>query len=97
LLAREDFKRALRETGVLVASHHGRENGGCEKIFQYCKPYFIVISDKGYMYDMQKTIPFYRNKAGGGHFRGETRHVLTTRHDGKIEFWFNSDGRWAAL
>jgi beta-lactamase superfamily II metal-dependent hydrolase len=94
LLKQEDFKQALRDTQVLVASHHGRENGCCEEIFQYCSPFYVVISDKGYMYDTQKTIPFYRGKVRGGPFRGETRHVLTTRRDGRIGFNFEP-GTWA--
>jgi beta-lactamase superfamily II metal-dependent hydrolase len=94
LLKREDFKQALRDTQVLVASHHGRENGCCGEIFHYCSPFYVVISDKGYMYDTQKTIPFYRGKVRGGPFRGETRHVLTTRRDGRIGFNFGPGG-WA--
>ncbi|MER9266081.1 hypothetical protein NKI63_16140 [Mesorhizobium sp. M0410] len=91
LLELEDFRQALRDTNVLVASHHGRENGCCEEIFEYCKPYYVVISDKGYMYDTQKTIPFYRRFTKSGPFRNETRNVLTTRKDGLISFTFNSD------
>ena len=95
LLGQENFKQALRDTNVLIASHHGRENGCCQEIFQFCKPYYIVISDKGYMYDTQRTIPFYRRFAQGGPFRGETRHVLTTRKDGRIGFSFAA-GSWHA-
>lgn len=92
LLHREDFRAALQRTSILVASHHGRENGCCEEIFAYCKPYYVVISDKGYMYDTQQTVPFYRQRAKGGPFRGETRHVLTTRRDGRIAFRFAAEG-----
>ncbi len=89
LLQRQDFRQALSDTNVLIASHHGRENGCCDEIFEYCKPFYIVISDKGYMYDTQQTIPYYRRFTRGGSFRGETRHVLTTRSDGPITFVFN--------
>jgi beta-lactamase superfamily II metal-dependent hydrolase len=96
LLKRDDFKQALRETSVLVAPHHGRDSGCCEELFQYCKPFYIVISDRGYMYDTQKTIPFYRRFTKGGPFRDEgERHVLTTRRDGRIGFNFTVDG-WHA-
>lgn len=96
LLKNESFKQALRDTSVLVASHHGRDNGCCEEIFEYCKPYYVVISDKGYMYDTQQTIPFYRSKARGGPFRDNNpRRVLTTRKDGRIGFDFSSDS-WHA-
>jgi beta-lactamase superfamily II metal-dependent hydrolase len=91
LLKQEDFRVALSNTKVLVASHHGRENGCCKEVFDYCSPYYIVISDKGYMYDTQETIPFYRQFAKGGPFRDAdaTRRVLTTRKDGRIGFKFD--------
>jgi len=82
---------------VLIASHHGRENGICPDLFtKYgCQPYWIVISDKGYMHDTQETVPYYSHQAQGGAFRGEDRKVLTTRKDGVIHFWF-ADGKWGA-
>jgi beta-lactamase superfamily II metal-dependent hydrolase len=86
LLERVDFRQALSETKVLIASHHGRESGCCGEIFDYCNPYYVVISDKGYLYDTQRTTPFYRSVAQGGPFRGENRRVLTTRRDGRIGF-----------
>lgn len=95
LLRQPGFQRVVSETHVLIASHHGRENGICAEVFDTygCNPYYVVISDKGYMYDTQKTVPYYRSKARGGPFRGETRHVLTTRNDGRIAFVFQ-DGQW---
>lgn len=87
LLEREDVRQALRETSVFIAPHHGRESGCCDEIFEFCKPFYIVISDKGYMYDTQKTASYYHDKAKGGPFRDQgTRHVLTTRRDGSIAF-----------
>lgn len=95
LLENAKFRDVLRNTQVLIASHHGRENGICEEIFGFCKPYYIVISDKGYMYDTQRTIPFYSTKARGGAFRQEGfRRVLTTRRDGRIGFTFTPTGWW---
>jgi hypothetical protein len=46
------------------------------------------------MFDTQKTVPYYRSKCRGGPFRGETRHVLTTRSDGRIVFSFGN-GQWS--
>jgi beta-lactamase superfamily II metal-dependent hydrolase len=89
LLKRTAFKQALRDTNVLIAPHHGREGGCCEELFDYCSPFYVVISDRGYMYDTQRTIPFYRSFARGGPFRGETRRVLTTRRDGHIGLNFS--------
>lgn len=88
------FQRALRETNVYVAAHHGRESGCSEDILPYLtNVYYVVISDKGYAYDTQKTMPFYEKMAKGGPFRGKTRKVLTTRHDGRIGFTLNA-GSW---
>jgi beta-lactamase superfamily II metal-dependent hydrolase len=88
----ESFKQALSETQVYVASHHGRETGCSEEILPFLKNvYYVVISDKGYMYDTQRTLPFYRKIAKGGPFRGATRHVLTTRRDGRIGFTFSAN------
>ena len=100
LLAKnEHFRYAVKNTQVLVASHHGRESGKCEDIFSKygCAPYAVVISDKGYMHDTQQTVPWYRSKVMPKEipFRGEMRHVLTTRHDGTIRFNCNSDS-WSA-
>ncbi len=91
LLKQQRFKGMLQQVNVLVASHHGRENGCCDEIFEFCKPYYVVISDKGYAHDTQQTVPYYRARAKGGPFRGENRHVLTTRNDGSIEFSFSPD------
>lgn len=95
LLKNDAFKQALRETNVYIASHHGRENGCCEEIVPYlANAYYVVISDKGYQYDTQKTIPFYSRIAKGGPFGQEAvRKVLSTRCDGRIAFEFNP-GSW---
>lgn len=95
LLKNDAFKQALRETNVYIASHHGRENGCCEEIVPYLgNVYYVLISDKGYQYDTQKTIPFYSRIAKGGPFGQEpVRKVLTTRCDGRIAFEFNP-GSW---
>ena len=96
LLKQPAFQRAVSGTHVLIASHHGRENGICTEVFDTygCKPFYVVISDKGYMYDTQQTVPYYRSKARGGPFRGETRRVLTTRNDGRIAFVFQNSQWW---
>jgi beta-lactamase superfamily II metal-dependent hydrolase len=95
LLKLDAFKQALRDTNVYVASHHGRENGCCEETVPYLQNvFYVVISDKGYEYDTQKTIPFYSRIAKGGPFGQEpVRKVLTTRCDGRIAFEFNP-GSW---
>lgn len=90
--ANPGLANSLQDVHVYVAPHHGRETGKCDRIFDdlQCSPKVVVISDKSYIHETQLTVPYYRSKviAGGGgwDFRGEERHVLTTRNDGSISF-----------
>lgn len=93
LLKQQKFREMLPKVRVLIAPHHGRESGCCEEAMQLCTSLnYVVISDRGYQYDTQKTIPFYTRFAAGGPFRGQTRKVLTTRSDGEIPFTFTPNG-----
>ncbi|QOK96847.1 MBL fold metallo-hydrolase [Ralstonia pseudosolanacearum] len=96
LLQRADFRQALSDLDVLVASHHGRENGFCPELFNFCTPQAIVISDKPIQHDTQRTVPDYRAvvRDTGVLVRttGKRRHVLTTRRDGTIQFEVFEDG-----
>jgi hypothetical protein len=72
---------------VFVASHHGRENGYCEEMFQHCRPDIVIISDKKVDHNTQEHC--YGTHASGIDFwRGieylGRRYVLTTRKDGHI-------------
>jgi hypothetical protein len=71
LMATPQFITVLGDTSVLVASHHGRQSGWRDELRKYCNPYYVVISDKGYMHDSQETVPLYRSIAKGGPFRSE--------------------------
>ena len=93
LLEGEDFRAELQGTTVLVASHHGRESGYCDRVFDYCHPQAIVISDKAIVHDTQRTTQTYRRRVIEGWANGvfvrtteRRRHVLTTRRDGWIRF-----------
>lgn len=85
---------AVTTTDVLIASHHGRENGICEEMFDIlkCKPSIVIISDDYRQYDTQNTTQYYASKAQGIIFRGRSRYVLTTRNDGEINFVFSETG-----
>lgn len=80
----------LRRVNVFVASHHGRENGYCKEVFQYCEPSFVVFSDGAIEHESQKMARAYGEHATGGSFNGaygiKFRKVLSTRNDGNI-FW----------
>lgn len=98
LLKRSDFRAELMGTDVLVASHHGRENGFCVEIFDHFTPSAVVISDKPIEHETQRMVPNYRNvvRDSGVAVRstGKQRHVLTTRRDGWIQFTVTGDGSY---
>lgn len=90
LLQRPEFRSELTGTTVLMASHHGRESGFCDEIFNYFTPNCIVISDKPIVHATQAMGPDYRlvSRKDGVIVRTtkKNRHVLTTRRDGWIQF-----------
>lgn len=79
---------AIRHTHVLVAPHHGRDNGCCDLMFDAMaedSPQVCVISDGKIKYDSQLTQSWYGNRIRGVvTTTGEYRKVVTTRADGKI-------------
>lgn len=94
LLNHQGFRQAVRGVDVLVAPHHGRENGKCEDLFDVhgCNPALVVISDCAKRHQSQETVPYYYGKARGvQNFRGNgPRYVLTTRSDD--HFYFSFEG-----
>ncbi|CPH57040.1 Uncharacterised protein [Burkholderia pseudomallei] len=94
------FRQTVASIDVLVAAHHGRENGICTEMFDDygCRPELVVISDDYKQYDTQETTSYYARKARGiTNFRGQgPRYVLTTRNDGEVIFSFR-DGRCFVL
>ncbi|MEY4549516.1 MAG: hypothetical protein RL685_5711 [Pseudomonadota bacterium] len=93
LLKLDGFRAVLGATHIYVAAHHGRESGCSEELVPYLTNVrFVVISDTVHKYETQQTNSFYRQISHGGVFRGETRHVLTTRSDGDITFNFSPRG-----
>lgn len=84
LLKNDAFKRDLGKVNVFVASHHGREDGYCEEVFNYCNPAIVIISDKEIVHDTQKQL-YQKHAKGISWNNGEdTRYVLTTRSDGTM-------------
>lgn len=101
LLDCDDFRSELRGLDVLVASHHGRENGYCAKVFEHCQPRAVVISDKAIAHDTQQMARNYHYQVSKNHRDGvlvattmTRRHVLTTRRDGHIEFTVHDNGNF---
>ena len=65
LLRQPGFIADLSSTTVFVTSHHGRENGCCDEVFQFCRPEVFVISDAEHRYASQDTTDWYRWRARG--------------------------------
>jgi len=83
LLLRDDFKEALRGTNVLVASHHGRESGLEQEIFNYCTPEIVIVSDKHVEYETQRT-DYGRYATGVWFSDSRVRKAVSTRNNGDI-------------
>lgn len=96
LLDQQAFRGELTNTTVLVASHHGRMNGYCQRIFDYFAPQVVVVSDKSIIHSTQK--PHYQYAAADpGVLVSNTnrrRRCLTTRKDGSILFKVRNEGHY---
>jgi beta-lactamase superfamily II metal-dependent hydrolase len=92
LLENPNFIENLEQVDIFVASHHGRENGYLEEIFNHCWPAIVIISDTIIHFDTQEHN--YANHALGVLCDGgpESRYVLTTRNDGNITAFTNDRG-----
>lgn len=91
LLENPNFCADLERVTVLVASHHGRANGCCDEIYDYCSPQATVISDAGKQHSTQDTVNWYAYRSGGFQDdQGNSRSVLTTRSDGTITIDVNA-------
>ena len=66
MLKKTKVKELLKQTNLYVASHHGRDNGFIEEIFEYCKPECVVMSDKHIIHGTQEnTASIYENIING--------------------------------
>lgn len=90
LLQKPHVQGLLKRVNVFVASHHGRENGYCPEVFEFCKPRLVVMSDGPIQHDTQLMTGTYAQHATGEMFNTpsglELRKVVTTRKDGNI-YW----------
>jgi beta-lactamase superfamily II metal-dependent hydrolase len=102
LLRSPYFRADLATVNMLVASHHGRANGRCEEVFNFCRPDTVAFSDDRRQFDSQDTDAWYRARTKGivdltsyRPFVGYgKRHVLTTRRDGSMRINVTYDGRF---
>lgn len=84
LLQKPTFRQALGEVDYFIASHHGRENGYCKQVFNYCKPLAVIMSDGPKKHATQEMVNTYAQHAKGIQFNEKTRYLLTTRIDGTL-------------
>lgn len=98
MLQKPVVRQCLRETQIFFASHHGRDSGYHEGVFNYCSPKCVVMSDKAIVHNTQKSMSslYGEHVAGDGVVLHKTsgsepRKVITTRNDGHI--WIKIDNR----
>lgn len=91
LLENSAFCDNLAKVDVFVTSHHGRSNGYCERVFDYCAPDIFITSDTMKLYGTQDQR--YDHHARGIRWDdGGTRRCLTTRCDGHIQLVTKPEG-----
>lgn len=84
LLQKRDFVTELDSVNVFIASHHGRENGYCQEVFNKCSPDVVILSDSDIKHTTQEMSQVYANHASEIPFNGSPRRVLSTRKDGSL-------------
>ena len=84
LLENAAFRAELPGVNIFIASHHGREDGYCQEVFDECHPNVFVFSDSPIKHATQKMANTYATHASGLIFNGQRRHVLSTRNDGSL-------------
>ena len=103
LLDSPDFRMAIQNTDIPVASHHGRESGHCSDLFKAMirAPKLVVISD-GRFCDTSATSRYSNQASGWTVFdsvgASEKRYCVTTRNDGHITIkcgWSVGDPRFS--
>jgi beta-lactamase superfamily II metal-dependent hydrolase len=94
-LPNKAFQYMLRETNLLVASHHGRPTGYYGGVFEFLSPKLIVISDKEQVKVriVTQRAPYREHARGVKMPDGSFRRVLTTRGDGRIRVLIK-EGKW---
>lgn len=105
LLTLPAFRNRLAEVKVLVASHHGRENGQCPELFDHMRPEVVIFSDGPKQYQTQETACWYAQRVSGipdlsrseGLLGYPRRRVMTTRRDGAMQIDVAPDGRFTVF
>ncbi len=94
LLENDEFKRWVKDSDILLASHHGRESGYHNEFVSLVNPRLTIVSD-GRFQDTSATSRYSKKSRGWEVYKKDgskqKRYCLTTRQDGriKVEFGFN--------
>lgn len=84
LLQCDEFRKRLRQVNIFVASNHGREDGYCPEVFDYCQPDLVIVSNEGDYPLSPIMLERYKRHAKGAPDGVCDRTVLTTHDDGTI-------------
>jgi beta-lactamase superfamily II metal-dependent hydrolase len=84
LLKCNDFRDRLRRVNIFVASNHGREDGYCPEVFDYCRPELIIISNESHQRISPLMLDRYKSHSKGSSFGVCEKKLLTTYDDGTI-------------
>ncbi len=100
LTKNKSFTDWLGKTNVLIAPHHGRENGYAEEIFDHCFPECVIISDKMIVHGTQEgmTQTYANHVVGDGvidlnNVAAGKRKTFTTRSDRHIWIQLDAGGK----
>jgi beta-lactamase superfamily II metal-dependent hydrolase len=93
LLKKKAFQDELRRTKVFVASHHGRVSGYYPEVFNYCKPYVVIVSDEEP--EAKDESQMYAKHAIGIDWKGSNKKVLRTWDVGHIIIEQGATGGWS--
>ncbi len=85
LLQCDEFRESLRQVNIFVASNHGREDGYCSEVFEYCKPDLVIVSNEGGYPLSPIMLERYKRHAKGAPDgvcdRNISNHTVLTTHD----------------
>jgi len=84
LLQCNDFRARLKKVNTFVAADHGREEGYCPEVFNYCIPEVVIISDRAEQPISPQMIRRYESHIKESRFGISEKPLLTTREDGTI-------------
>lgn len=92
LMRNPNFKKAVQNSWVLVAPHHGRESGFCQEFVELVNPDITIVSDASQV-DTTASSRYSSYSKGYDVYNALTneskkRYCLTTRADGNIEVVF---------